>query len=118
MGQVIKTVMLWIITQVKIDYASGPKMFAVTTPNRKKAIKQITRRSFKSLATTVVASEITSDKVLREIARTIKQEMKTLASMEHDTILRDNIEAVKNFSWDTVFMELNEKVPTLIRLLR
>lgn len=94
-------------------------MFAINTPNRKRAIKQYTRRSFTSLATTVVASDITSDKVLREIARTIKQEMKTLArSMEHDTILRDNIEAVKNFSWDTVFMELNEKVPTLIRLLR
>ncbi len=93
-------------------------MFAVNTPNRKKAIKQYTRRSFQFLASAVVASDITSDKVLREIARTIKQEMKTLASIEHDTILRDNIEVVKHFSWDTVFMELNEKVPTLIRLLR
>ena len=93
-------------------------MYTMSTPGRKTGIKQYTRRSFRSLASTVVASPITSDKVLREIARTIMEEMKSLASMEHDTILRDNIEAVKQFSWDTVFMELNEKVPTLIRLLR
>ncbi len=48
MDQVIETVMLWITTQVKIDYASGPKMFAVTTPHRKKVIKQITRRSLRN----------------------------------------------------------------------
>ncbi len=52
------------------------------------------------------------------MARTIREEMKTLGSMEHDSILRDNIEAVKQFSWETIFMELSQKVPTLIRLLR
>ena len=93
-------------------------MYIVSTPGYKTGIKQYTQRSFKYLSSTVVASPITSDKVLREIARIINEEMKSLASMEHDTILRYNIEAIKQFSWDTVFMELNEKVPTLIRLLR
>ena len=93
-------------------------MYTLNTPGRKTGIKQYTRRSFKSLASAVVASPITSDQVLREIARTINEEMKSLASMEHDTILRDNIEAIEQFRWDTVFMELNEKVPMLIRLLR
>lgn len=93
-------------------------MFTVNTPSRKTGIKQYTRRNFKSLASTVVTSSITSDKVLREIAKIIKEEMRGLASVEQDTILRDTIEAVKHFSWDTVFMELKEKVPTLIRLLK
>ena len=44
--------------------------------------------------------------------------MKNLASMEHDAILRDNIESVMHFSWDTVFRDLNEMVSTLIKLMR
>ena len=106
------------ILQVRIDYPSGPQVYAVHTPGRKKGIKQYTRRSHRSLASTVVASPITSDKVLRQIAMKIKGEMKSLASVDHDTVLRDDIEAVKWFSWDTVFMELDKKIPTLVRLLK
>lgn len=104
--------------QVKIDYPSGPQVFAVHTPGRKTGIKQYTRRNYRSLASTVVTSPITSDRVLREIAKTIKDEMKSLASMERDSILRDNIEAVKHFSWETIYLELEATVPTLIQLLR
>ena len=72
-------------------------MYTVSTLGRKTGIKQYTRWSFRSLASTIVASPITSDKVLREIARTIKEEMKSLASMEHDTILRDRYDHVELF---------------------
>ncbi len=44
--------------------------------------------------------------------------MKQIASMDHDSILRDTIEAVKHFSWETVSLELEKKVPTLMSLLR
>ena len=63
-------------------------------------------------------SSSTSDKIMREVARTIKREMACISSSDHDSILRDNVEAVKNFSWDTVTLELQSKVPTLMLLLR
>ena len=63
-------------------------------------------------------SSSTSDKIMREVARTIKREMACISSSDHDSILRDNVEAVKNFSWDTVTLELQSKVPTLMLLFR
>ena len=32
-----------------------------------------------------------------------KNEMKSLASLDHDSILRDDFEALKHFSWETVY---------------
>ena len=43
--------------------------------------------------------------------------MNELATVEHDSILQDNVEAVKHFSWETVILELRRKVPTLMHLL-
>ena len=47
-----------------------------------------------------------------------KNEMKSLASLDHDSILRDDFEALKHFSWETAYLELEKNVPTLIKLLR
>ncbi len=43
--------------------------------------------------------------------------MKAISSDAHDSILRDTIEAVKHFSWQTVWLELTQKIPTLMSLL-
>ena len=43
--------------------------------------------------------------------------MKVLSSRSYDSILRDTIEAVKQFSWDTVVLELQKQLPTLMDLL-
>lgn len=69
------------------------------------------------LAATAVQSSPTSGKVMREVMRTIKREMRELSSLDQDSILRDNVEAVKHFSWETVTLELQHKLPTLIQLL-
>ena len=52
-----------------------------------------------------------------EFARNIRGEMKKLSSEAHDSILRDTLEAVKHFSWDTVMLEYAKMIPTLIMLL-
>ena len=44
--------------------------------------------------------------------------MTHLASVKHDSILRDDFEAVKHFSWEIVYLEFEKNVPTLIRLIR
>ena len=50
---------------------------------------------------------------MMEVTRTIKREMISISSSDHDFVLKDNVEAVKNFSWDTVTLELQSKVPYL-----
>ena len=43
--------------------------------------------------------------------------MKSISSDAHESVLRDSLEAVKNFSWETVRLELQQKMPTLMHLL-
>ena len=53
----------------------------------------------------------------KEIISNIRKEIKEICSTDHDSILGDNHEAVKNFSWTTVWLELVQKMPTLMKLL-
>ena len=77
-----------IIFQVKVPYKSGMKSFTVHTPQRKKCIKRITRRSHVSLVSSVINSPSTSKRIVSELACKIKSEMKVLNSAKHDSILR------------------------------
>lgn len=40
-----------------------------------------------------------------------------MSSDSHDSILRDRLEAVKHFAWDTVYLEYCKMIPTLIMFL-
>ena len=69
------------------------------------------------MAETIMDSPEMSKGIVSKIARKIKAEMKNISSKDHDSILRDSEEAVKHFSWETVVMELRQKLPTLMSLL-
>ena len=84
------------------------------TPSRQKAIKHLSRKSYRSLATDLLDSPFKRKNLLTQLALRIKKEMKDLASDEYDTILKDT---VKMFSWETVKLELTRKMPTLTSLL-
>ena len=96
---------------------AGTRVYNVHTPSRKRHIKRVTRRSYVALASSVVNSPSTSKSVLDKVAIRIKSEMKALSSTKHDSILRDSVEAVKHFHWDTVMIELSRNLPTLMSLL-
>lgn len=44
--------------------------------------------------------------------------MRQLALEEHDSILSDTVKGIKHFGWDTITLELQRKVPTLMQILR
>lgn len=67
------------------------------------------------MATALVRSQPGSKSAVKSIAGVIKEEMQHLCSTSHNSLLRDNIEAVKCFSWETVWLEL-ERIH-LFRLL-
>ena len=49
--------------------------------------------------------------------RVINKELQGICSLNHDSILRDDFEAVKQFSWETVWIELTNNMPTLMAIL-
>ena len=69
------------------------------------------------MATGMISLSGISNPVISEEAQKIKSEMNDLASVAHDSILRNSDSAVKNFQWETVSTELSEKMPTLMLLL-
>ena len=109
---------LYIFKQVNISYQTGRrKVINVNTPVRKQGIKRLARRQYKSLASMMLTTTDCSKSTVVEFARKIRGEMQKLSSEAHDSILRDTLEAVKHFSWDTVMLEYAKMIPTLIMLL-
>ena len=87
------------------------------TPIRKQGIKRLARKSYKSLATMMLESLDSLKSTVTGMAHKILAEMKQLSSDSHDSIIRDDVEAVKNFHWETVMIEYKKMIPTLILLL-
>ena len=69
------------------------------------------------MASAIAGSPRISKSIISEVSMKIKSEMKDISSKRHDSILRDTIEAVKRFHWDTIWLELQQKMPTLMSLL-
>ena len=103
---------------MNITYPAGKRAYIVKTPARKKSIKQLARRSYKAFCGTITSQSITSRKVVMEISRNIKMEMKKMSSNACDSLLNDTFEAVKHFHWNTVWLECEKELPTLMLLLK
>ncbi len=56
--------------------------------------------------------------VVAQVYRKNTAEMKQLSSDEYNSVLRDNMEAVKEFNWETVMFEFGKKLSTLVNLLK
>ena len=100
-----------------MPYRSGSYTYKIRTPSRKKVIKAVTRKSFHASASTMVQSPRFLQSIIVKIALRIKEEMKKLSSNSHDSVLRDSIEGVRCFHWETVRLELVQNLPTLTMLL-
>ena len=73
-------------------------MFTLQLANRELSIAW---QSYKSLAVTLVNTPDMFRSVLMENYHMITAEMKDLSSDRSDSILRNNVEAVKWFHWDS-----------------
>ena len=78
---------------------------------------RLARKNYVSLATSVLNSPRVSKAVIAKLALKIKAEMKEISSDNNNSCLRDCVEAVKHFHWDTVWLELLHKMPMLMSLL-
>ena len=70
-----------------------------------------------SMASALINSPTTGQNIVKKLALKIREDMKAICSDSHNSILRDSVEKVKQFSWETVRLELVQKMPTLMILL-
>ena len=96
---------------------SGARYTELISPWKEENVKRVVKGSYTALTKSVVNSDRTSDKVMGILIGNIKKEIKEICSNAHNSILLDDHEAVKKFSWKTIWTELNQKLPTLMKLL-
>lgn len=99
-------------------YPSGIKSYPVNTPKRKQAIKRTVRRTYSTIASSVVNSPSTANQVISDVSKKIIKEMKQFSTS--DSILNNTytIEALKYFDWERIWIEFEKNIPTLINFLR
>ena len=101
-----------------IDYQSGPRRYKITDPLCKSCIKKLTFKRYKRLAGVLVNSSTTSKYFRDSFGRKICSELADICSKKVDSLLRDVNEAVKQFSWETVWLEFERRLPTLVGVLQ
>ena len=102
---------------MRIPYSGGVRKYKVSTPSRKRNITRLVRKNYVSMASALINSPTTGQNIVKKLALKIREDMKAICSDSHNSILRDSVEKVKQFSWETVRLELVQKMPTLMILL-
>lgn len=69
-------------------------------------------------ATAISAKPAITNAVILSMSKCILKEIKQLCSLNRCSLLRDDVEAVKNFSWETVWGEMTRDLPTFVFLLQ
>ena len=69
------------------------------------------------MTSSITNSARTEDLVLNGVVANIKKEIKQVCSEKHGSILADNHQAVKQFTWETIWCEVNQQMPSLVKLL-
>ncbi len=102
-----------------MPYSQQARKYVIKTPTRQTAIRRLVRKSYTALTSGTVNPPRAKKAMLSQLALAIKNEMKKMGTVKHDSILRDNNEAVKRFSWETVRLELYiiRMIQTLMSLL-
>ena len=88
------------------------------TPIRKRTVKQVAYRRYKSIPSTLIKNNAALESMLMSLGKKIRAERRQLCSLDHNSVLRNSSEAVKDFSWEVVLLELQNNVPTLVKFLK
>ena len=101
-----------------ISRSNLTKKQTVITPNRKNIIKSLSRRSYKAAASRFSDLPQTMNYLFKGFVCTVKKEMKSICCIQHNSILRHEHESIKTFSWERIWRELEDNMPTLLKFIR
>ena len=91
---------------------------AKITPRRKKAVISLSHGRYRSAANNIVAFSKTHKYVLSAVTKQIHGEMKSICSVNYNSVLRGEHENVKHFNWGAIWNEFSLKLPTLVLFLQ
>ena len=91
--------------------------YSFSTPSQQKVIKRITRTNFPAALAELVSSPTKAKSAISKLVMKMKSEMRSISSISHDSLLSDPVQAVKQFNWGSVLLELQQKMPTLMHFL-
>ena len=97
---------------------AGKRRHINITPNRKGMIRSLSRRSYKAATSGFAQSPQTRGHLLKDFVKCVNGEIRNVCSLNHNSILRGNHEAIKTFSWESVWHELADNVPTLVEFFK
>jgi hypothetical protein len=75
---------------ITVPYQSRKRTFNVTSPWSKRNINRLARKNLTSLVSSLTDSSRTANLVLKRVALTIRNEMTSICSLKHNSILRDS----------------------------
>lgn len=101
-----------------MKYNSGIRTFAIDTPVRRRTIKQVIHRHYAPVMSRLVHMNSCLGNILAALGRKIRYELRQLCTLENKSLLRDNVNAVKHFSWEKLHNEFQTKLPTLVKFFR
>ena len=78
----------------------------------------LSRKNFRASGNKIVQSEELQKPVLGALAKQVFREMKSSSSTSSVTLLRDSDEALKQFSWESIWLEIRGKLPILLSFLQ
>ena len=90
----------------------------VITPKRQPVVRSLSRRSYKAAVSTFTHLPRTPTYLLQRLVSQIRKEVNDIFSLNHNSILRGNHQTLKTFCWTRIWHELNQNVPTLVKLFR
>ena len=100
-----------------IKYPHGVRNYKLNTPFQRSDTRKFIRGSYGKFAHSLVEKDASCNHMLNALTSKIKKEMRKVCKLDHYSILKDDIEGVKHFSWETVWLELQRDVPTLVTFL-
>ena len=102
-----------------VDYPCGSTETYDLTPKRSKPVVSLSRRCYNAAAKGFTKSECLSDRIVHSLTIEVRKEMDHICSDDHKSMLRNgDKDALKEFKWRDVCVELETHVPTLHALLR
>ena len=80
-------------------------------------IKRSVRKNYLSMADGAVHSCNMRPPIVSKVCTYVESEMRAMGSISHDSFFRDSDECLSDFSWEAVYDELLQHMPTLMTIL-
>ena len=103
---------------IKYPIANGIRNYKLNTPFRRCGTRRFIRGHYGKLARSLAEKDTSCFHMLNALTSKMKKEIKNICQLDHNSILRDDIEGIKHFSWETICLELERHVPTLVALMK